>query len=85
MTSEGYFGNLFDYDGDGELNIFEQTADYLAFEDMMRDTKSSSDSDDDGYYDTFDDFDEDELDDDEDFNNMNENGYDSFGTPYEEY
>ena len=65
MSDEGYFGDLYDLDGDGKLDIFEQTADYLAFEDMMRDTNSSLDTDDDVYYDTFDDFDEDELDDDE--------------------
>lgn len=30
----GIFGNLFDFNGDGELNIFEQTTE-LAFLDML--------------------------------------------------
>lgn len=33
----GIFGNLFDFDDDGKLDAVEQTADFLAFEEMTKD------------------------------------------------
>lgn len=36
----GIFGNLFDFNGDGELNIFEQTTE-LAFLDMLINEEAS--------------------------------------------
>lgn len=31
----GFFGNLFDLNGDGELDSLERTADFMAFEDLI--------------------------------------------------
>lgn len=33
---KGFFGDLFDVNNDGELDGFERTMDYLAFEDMTK-------------------------------------------------
>ena len=33
----GIFGDLFDYNGDGKLDVVEQAADFLAFQEMMKD------------------------------------------------
>ncbi|MDD3221545.1 MAG: hypothetical protein EOM34_08375 [Clostridia bacterium] len=32
---KGYFGNLFDFNGDGDLDLIEEAADFAAFKDMM--------------------------------------------------
>ena len=32
----GFFGDLFDLNGDGELDMGEQFMDYMAFEEVMR-------------------------------------------------
>jgi len=37
--SKGFFGNLFDLDHDGELNAMERTLDFLAFDELTRDTE----------------------------------------------
>ena len=41
----GFFGKLFDLDGDGKLNAFEMAADYALFNEIRKEDKSS-DSDD---------------------------------------
>ena len=33
--SNGYFGNMFDFDGDGKLGAIESTFDFMAFNDLM--------------------------------------------------
>ncbi len=53
----GIFGNLFDFDGDGELNSFEQAAEFATFASMM-----DEDLNEDGEFDDEDD----EFDDEED-------------------
>ena len=35
---KGFFGGLFDLNHDGELDAFERTMDFLAFEDLTNDT-----------------------------------------------
>ena len=40
---KGFFGGLFDFNNDGELDVFEQAADFAAFMDL---TSSSEDEDD---------------------------------------
>lgn len=32
---DGFFGGLFDFDGNGNLDAFEQTVDAMAFADLM--------------------------------------------------
>ena len=38
---DGIFGNLFDLNGDGELDICERALDYLAFEENMKELGDS--------------------------------------------
>ena len=33
----GIFGDLFDFDNDGKLNCVEQAAEFITFEEMMKD------------------------------------------------
>ena len=44
---KGFFGDLFDVNHDGELDNFERTMDYLAFEDMTQEDVEDEDMDDD--------------------------------------
>ena len=37
----GFFGKLFDFDGDGKLNYAEQAMDFLAFDEMTREDKAN--------------------------------------------
>jgi len=37
--SKGIFGGLFDFDGDGELDTFEQAAEFMLFNELMKDEK----------------------------------------------
>ena len=39
MFDQGFFGNLFDFDGDGKLDSFEKTVDLCAFVQMIEDTE----------------------------------------------
>lgn len=39
----GIFGDLFDFDGDGKLNCVEQAAEFIAFENMMKDADPNDD------------------------------------------
>ncbi len=57
----GFFGDLFDFDHDGELDSFERAMDFMAFEDVM----SEDDEDDCDEDDWDDDWDEDDWDDDD--------------------
>lgn len=45
MFEGGFFGKLFDLDGDGNMNAFEMAADFALFNELMNEDKSS-DSDD---------------------------------------
>ncbi len=37
MFDKGFFGDLFDFDGDGSLNAIEQVADFTAFMSLTED------------------------------------------------
>ena len=45
MFDNGFFGGLFDFDGDGKLDVVEAVADFAAFMTFVEDD-SSDDSDD---------------------------------------
>jgi len=47
MLEKGFFGGLFDFDGDGELNDFERAADFGAFMDMIENEREEDDLDED--------------------------------------
>lgn len=36
MFDEGFFGDLFDFNNDGKLDMFEQAADFAAFQQMIK-------------------------------------------------
>lgn len=36
MFEKGFFGNLFDFNNDGKLDMFEQAADFTAFQQMIK-------------------------------------------------
>ena len=38
MVGKGFFGGLFDFDGDGKLDDFEKAADFAAFMSVLDDT-----------------------------------------------
>ncbi len=46
MFDKGFFGGLFDLDGDGKLDAMEQAFDLAAFAQMMEETKEKNDNDD---------------------------------------
>ena len=46
MFDDGIFGGLFDLDGDGKLDPFEQTLEFMAISELMEEDEDS-DSDDD--------------------------------------
>ncbi len=39
MFDKGFFGDLFDINKDGKLDIFEQAADFAAFQHMMKESE----------------------------------------------
>lgn len=41
FVGEGFFGDLFDLNGDGELDAFERAADFAAFSELMSEDESS--------------------------------------------
>lgn len=47
MASDGFFGGLFDFDGDGHLDDFEKAADFTAFMMMMEDDDDDEEEEDD--------------------------------------
>lgn len=46
MFNDGIFGGLFDLDGDGKLDLFEQGLEFMAISELMEEDEDS-DSDDD--------------------------------------
>ena len=46
MFEDGIFGGLFDLDRDGKLDLFEQTLEFMAISELMKEDEDS-DSDDD--------------------------------------
>ena len=44
---KGFFGGLFDFNNDGKLDSFERTMDFMAFSEMMEETESTSEDEDD--------------------------------------
>ena len=47
MLDKGFFGVLFDFDGDGKLDTIEKAADFGLFCQMMEDIENENDEDDD--------------------------------------
>ena len=45
----GIFGDIFDFDGDGKLNIIEQAAELTFIETLIEDEESDDDDEDDDY------------------------------------
>jgi len=39
----GIFGDLFDFDGDGKLDCFEQAAEFIMLDEMMKEDAPSDD------------------------------------------
>ncbi len=42
MLDKGFFGDLFDFDGDGKLDTFEQAADFGAFMSLVENEDEGS-------------------------------------------
>ncbi len=42
MFNDGFFGGLFDFDGDGKLDSMEQAMDFAAFVELMEDSDNES-------------------------------------------
>ena len=47
MFDKGFFGGLFDFDGDGKLDTFEKAADFGMFVKMMEDSEGEEEEEDD--------------------------------------
>lgn len=45
MFDKGFFGGLFDLDGDGKLDGMERALDFAAFVQLMEETKNEDDDD----------------------------------------
>ncbi len=43
MFDKGFFGGLFDFNGDGKLDTLEKAADFAAFMNLVESGKKSSD------------------------------------------
>ena len=43
---KGFFGGLFDFNRDGELDPMERAMDFMAFDEMMKDSDGSSEDED---------------------------------------
>lgn len=43
MFAEGIFGGLFDLDGDGKLDLFEQGLEFMAISELMEEEETDSD------------------------------------------
>lgn len=43
---KGFFGSLFDFNGDGELDTFERTMDIMAFNELMQEIERAENEDD---------------------------------------
>ncbi len=42
MFDDGFFGELFDFDGDGKLDSIEQAMDFAAFVELMEESDNDS-------------------------------------------
>jgi len=51
MFEKGFFGGLFDFDGDGKLDDFERAVDFGAFMNLMENEKEDDLDEDDEDYD----------------------------------
>ena len=47
----GLFGDLFDFNHDGELDPMERAMDFMAFDEMMKDSDGTSDDEDEDFVD----------------------------------
>ena len=45
MFDDGFFGGLFDFDGDGRLDSLEQAMDFAAFVELMEDSDNDNSND----------------------------------------
>ena len=43
MFEDGIFGGLFDLDGDGKLDLFEQGLEFMAISELMEEEETDSD------------------------------------------
>lgn len=43
MFDDGIFGGLFDLDGDGKLDLFEQGLEFMAISELMEEEETDSD------------------------------------------
>ena len=43
MFDKGFFGGMFDFNGDGKLDGFERAADFAAFHQMMSESEKEND------------------------------------------
>lgn len=50
MFDKGFFGGLFDFNGDGELDALERIADFAAFANLISSTDNSDDDGSDNIY-----------------------------------
>ena len=48
---KGFFGGLFDFNHDGELDPMERAMDFMAFDEMMKDSDGTSDDEDEDFVD----------------------------------
>ena len=72
---KGFFGGMFDFNGDGKLDSFERAADFAAFVNLTSSTDDETEAEDDSSSFSFDS--EDELEDD-----VDSDEYDFMGTGY---
>ena len=45
IMTNGIFGDLFDFDGDGNLDVFEQTMEFMFLDELMQNESSDDDLD----------------------------------------
>lgn len=43
MMDKGFFGGLFDFNHDGKLDSFERAVDFMAFDEMMKESEDVCD------------------------------------------
>ena len=45
IMTNGIFGDLFDFDGDGDLDVFEQTMEFMFLDELMQNESNHDDLD----------------------------------------
>lgn len=45
IMTNGIFGDLFDFDGDGNLDVFEQTMEFMFLDELMQNESNDDDLD----------------------------------------